>query len=61
VAAAPGLSVILAGFRGDVERFLPHADLAVNSSFTEGLPVVVLEVSGHKSPFKNGERGVSAP
>jgi len=34
---------ILAGFRGDVERFLPHADLAVNSSFTEGLPVVVLE------------------
>jgi hypothetical protein len=60
VAAAPGLPVILAGFRGDVERFLPHADLMVNSSFTEGLPVV-WEVSGHKPHFKNGERGVSAP
>jgi glycosyltransferase involved in cell wall biosynthesis len=34
---------LLAGFRTDVERFLPYADLAVNSSFTEGLPVVVLE------------------
>jgi len=34
---------ILAGFRRDVEAFLPHADLAVLSSYTEGLPVVVLE------------------
>jgi glycosyltransferase involved in cell wall biosynthesis len=34
---------VLAGFRSDVGRFLPHLDLAVLSSFTEGLPVVVLE------------------
>ena len=26
-----------------MEQFLPHADLVVNSSYTEGLPVVVLE------------------
>lgn len=34
---------ILAGFRTDVARFLPHLDVAVLSSHTEGLPVVVLE------------------
>jgi glycosyltransferase involved in cell wall biosynthesis len=34
---------VLAGFRTDVERFLPFADLFVLPSFTEGLPVVVLE------------------
>ena len=36
-------SFALAGFRTDVEQLLPHADLVVNSSYTEGLPVVVLE------------------
>lgn len=43
--AAHGLQerFILAGFRSDVTAFLPHADLAVLSSWTEGLPVVVLE------------------
>jgi glycosyltransferase involved in cell wall biosynthesis len=43
--AARGLGerFVLAGFRDDVGRFLPHADLAVNASFTEGLPVAVLE------------------
>ena len=34
---------ILAGFRPDLERLLPACDLAVSSSHTEGLPVVVLE------------------
>lgn len=34
---------VLAGFRTDLEKFLPHLDLAVLPSFTEGLPVVVLE------------------
>lgn len=33
----------LAGFRTDVQRFLPCCDVAVLSSWTEGLPVVVLE------------------
>ena len=36
-------SFVLAGFRTDVERFLPQCDLAVLSSWTEGLPVIVLE------------------
>ncbi len=34
---------VLAGFRDDLERFLPYWDLTVLPSFTEGLPVVVLE------------------
>ena len=34
---------MLAGFRPDLERVLPACDLAVSSSHTEGLPVVVLE------------------
>jgi glycosyltransferase involved in cell wall biosynthesis len=34
---------VLAGFRGDVERFLPCCDVVVLSSWTEGLPVIVLE------------------
>lgn len=33
----------LAGFRTDVPRFLPCCDVAVLSSWTEGLPVIVLE------------------
>jgi glycosyltransferase involved in cell wall biosynthesis len=33
----------LAGFRGDLDRVLPHFDVVVLPSFTEGLPVVVLE------------------
>ncbi len=38
-----GERFILAGFRDDLDRFLPHWDLSVLPSFTEGLPVVVLE------------------
>jgi len=34
---------LLAGFRSDLARVLPVCDLAVSSSHTEGLPVVVLE------------------
>jgi glycosyltransferase involved in cell wall biosynthesis len=34
---------ILAGFRDDLDRFLPHWDLSVLPSFREGLPTVVLE------------------
>jgi glycosyltransferase involved in cell wall biosynthesis len=43
--AAHGLQdrFILAGFRRDLERFVPHWDVAVLPSFTEGLPVAVLE------------------
>jgi glycosyltransferase involved in cell wall biosynthesis len=35
--------LILAGLRDDLDRFLPHWDLCVLPSFTEGLPTVVLE------------------
>ena len=43
--AAHGLqkSFILAGFCGDLDHYLPHFDLMVLPSFTEGLPNVVLE------------------
>jgi glycosyltransferase involved in cell wall biosynthesis len=43
--AALGLEgrFVLAGFRNDLDRFMPHWDLAVLPSFTEGLPNVVLE------------------
>jgi glycosyltransferase involved in cell wall biosynthesis len=34
---------ILAGLRDDLDQFLPHWDLSVLPSFTEGLPTVVLE------------------
>ena len=35
--------VVLAGFRPDLDRFLPNLDLLVLPSFTEGLPVILLE------------------
>jgi len=41
---------VLAGFRTDVARYLPHADAAVLSSHTEGLPVVVLEAMAARLP-----------
>ncbi len=43
--AAKGLSgrFVLAGFRPDLDRFLPHLDLLVQSSYTEGMPNVILE------------------
>jgi glycosyltransferase involved in cell wall biosynthesis len=38
-----GESFVLGGFRTDLDRFLPHFDLLVLPSYTEGLPNVVLE------------------
>jgi len=38
-----GRRFILAGFRTDLAKFLPHLDLIVLPSFTEGLPVILLE------------------
>jgi glycosyltransferase involved in cell wall biosynthesis len=38
-----GHAFILAGLRADLDRFLPHFDLMVLPSYTEGLPNVVLE------------------
>ncbi len=42
-AAGLGQNFILAGFRADLDRFLPHLDLLVLPSYTEGMPNVVLE------------------
>ena len=41
---------VLAGFRTDVERFLPFLDVSVLSSHTEGLPVAVLEAMAARVP-----------
>jgi glycosyltransferase involved in cell wall biosynthesis len=42
-AAGLGANFILASFRADLDRFLPHFDLLVLPSYTEGMPNVVLE------------------
>lgn len=42
-AAGVAGSFVLTGFRGDLDRFLPHFDLLALPSHTEGLPNVVLE------------------
>lgn len=42
-AAGLGQSFVLAGLRADLDRFLPHLDLLVLPSYTEGMPNVVLE------------------
>jgi glycosyltransferase involved in cell wall biosynthesis len=41
--AGLGGAFVLAGFRPDLDRFIPHLDLMVLPSFTEGMPNVVLE------------------
>src|SRR5262249_49985605 len=43
--AAAGLQArfVLAGFRSDLDQFMPFFDLLVLPSFTQGLPSVVLE------------------
>lgn len=41
---------ILAGFRGDLDRWLPNFDLFVLPSYTEGLPNVVLEAFASRVP-----------
>ncbi len=50
--AACGLerSFVLAGFRTDLDRFFPHFDLFVQSSYTEGLPNVILEAQAAGVP-----------
>jgi glycosyltransferase involved in cell wall biosynthesis len=42
-ATGLGQHFILAGFRADLDRFLPHFDLLVLPSYTEGMPNIVLE------------------
>lgn len=49
-AAGLGQSFVLAGFRADLDRFLPHFDLLVLPSYTEGMPNVVLEAFGAGVP-----------
>jgi glycosyltransferase involved in cell wall biosynthesis len=41
---------LLAGFRNDLDEFIPHADLVVIPSFTEGLPNVALEACAASVP-----------
>ena len=41
---------VLPGFRTDLVRFLPNLDLGVMSSFTEGLPVILLEMGAAGVP-----------
>jgi glycosyltransferase involved in cell wall biosynthesis len=73
--AARGLAgrFVLAGFRRDLDRLLPHLDLLVQSSYTEGMPNVVLEacaagvpvvataVGGTEEILRPGAGGVLVP
>lgn len=64
---------VLAGFRSDLDRFIPHLDLLVQSSYTEGMPNVVLEacaagvpvvataVGGTPEVVDDGESGYLVP
>jgi glycosyltransferase involved in cell wall biosynthesis len=66
-------SVILAGFRHDLDRYIPQLDLFVLPSYTEGLPNVVLEacaagvpvvataVGGTPEIIEDGQSGFLAP
>ena len=64
---------VLPGFRSDLSKYLPNLDLAVMPSFTEGLPVVLLEtgaagvptvataVGGIPEVIDDGKSGFLAP
>ncbi len=64
---------VLAGFRADLDRYIPWLDVIVLPSFTEGLPNVVLEacaagvpvvataVGGTPEVIEDGENGYLAP
>jgi glycosyltransferase involved in cell wall biosynthesis len=41
---------IFAGFKDDLPCYLPHLDVGVMSSFTEGLPVILLEMAAAGVP-----------
>ena len=41
---------VLGGFRNDLSQFLPNLDVAVMSSHTEGLPVILLEAGAAGVP-----------
>jgi glycosyltransferase involved in cell wall biosynthesis len=49
-ACGLGERFVFAGFRGDLEKCLPNLDVFVQPSFTEGLPVAVLEASAAGLP-----------
>lgn len=65
--------VVLAGFRGDVAKFLPHLDVLAISSHTEGLPTILLEamasgvpvaatnVGGIAEALEDGRTGLLTP
>ncbi len=42
--------VVLPGFRGNLEDYLPHFDVVALPSHTEGLPVIVLEAFAARVP-----------
>jgi glycosyltransferase involved in cell wall biosynthesis len=41
---------VFAGFQGDVDRYLPWCDVAVSSSYAEGLPINILEAQAAGVP-----------